>query len=203
MSTRGFVGVVVDKKLVVGLFNHFDSYPGGLGADVIDFARELKGSALRAFKKNCKSVIALREGAPYAVEGVSDAEKALDVLAVLLTTEKLKIPQDRNFPKDSLFCEFAYVLDLDMKTIEFYKGFQDTEDHKPQKGNRFGCGVTKHKGCSGYYPCALIGKLKFSEATPKQMYALFPQDDDDDDTLTIGQRVGKFVKCAKLARSKA
>lgn len=58
-----------------------------------------------------------------------------------------------DFIKDSLFCEYAYIINLDDEVLEFWKGFQKT----PQKGNRYGTESYKpYEGCSHeYYPCKL------------------------------------------------
>src|SRR3989304_6129334 len=58
-----------------------------------------------------------------------------------------------NFIKDSLFCEYAYVIDLDKMVLELYKGFQK----EPQKGNRFGEKLAK--GEDTYYPCKKVGEI--------------------------------------------
>lgn len=52
-----------------------------------------------------------------------------------------------SFIRDSLFCEYAYIVNLDDETLEFYVGFQTTS----QADNRYG---TNHNN-SGYYPCKL------------------------------------------------
>ena len=58
------------------------------------------------------------------------------------------------FIKDSLFCEHAYIINLDTMELEYWKGFQ----HKPQKGNRYGetAPTPSYKGQEAYYPCALM-----------------------------------------------
>lgn len=53
-----------------------------------------------------------------------------------------------DFPKDSLFCEYAYAINFDTNMLEVYKGFQK----RPQEGNIFGTAPNK----SGYYPCAKV-----------------------------------------------
>lgn len=52
------------------------------------------------------------------------------------------------FPKDSLFCEYAYVINFDANKFEVYDGFQQA----PQEGNIFGTEAND----GGYYPCAKV-----------------------------------------------
>ena len=54
----------------------------------------------------------------------------------------------RSFMKDSLFCEWAYVINLTTNKLEIYRGFQK----KPQK-NRY---YTRKQICKGYYNVKLV-----------------------------------------------
>ena len=57
---------------------------------------------------------------------------------------------DNDFIKDSLFCEHAYIINLDENVLEYWRGFQTTVD----KGNRYGEGFQlTYDGSSRYYPC--------------------------------------------------
>ena len=60
----------------------------------------------------------------------------------------------QNFIKNSLFCEWGYIINLDDNTLEIWKGFQQ----KSQKNNRYGC-----EKWEGYYPCKNIKKIKLEE----------------------------------------
>lgn len=61
------------------------------------------------------------------------------------------------FIKDSLFCEYGYVINLDKNVLEFWVGFQ----HKPQEGNRYG--TESIYDDKEYYPCKLLLELPFGE----------------------------------------
>ena len=63
------------------------------------------------------------------------------------------MPDDSEFIKDSLFCEYAYIINLDNKTIEFYCGFKT----KPHNKGRYASAVPNE---DGYYPCALVKTYK-------------------------------------------
>lgn len=57
---------------------------------------------------------------------------------------------NHNFIKNSLFCEWAYIINLDTNKLEVWEGFQE----KPQENNRYG--VEKD---NGFYPCALVKEI--------------------------------------------
>jgi len=59
MGTRGLVGWKIDDK-EHGMYNHWDSYPSGLGRDVINILKHLD---LDQFKNNAKKVIFVNEEA--------------------------------------------------------------------------------------------------------------------------------------------
>ena len=63
-----------------------------------------------------------------------------------------------NFIKDSLFCEYAYIYDIDKKELEIYVGFQ----HEPQPGNRYGT-QAREGNIRNYYPCRLVGTITMDE----------------------------------------
>ncbi|MBP5461915.1 MAG: hypothetical protein J6Y20_07310 [Lachnospiraceae bacterium] len=50
------------------------------------------------------------------------------------TALPMQLKNDINFARDSLFCEWVYVIDLDSRTFEVYRGFNETP-LKP--GDRF------------------------------------------------------------------
>lgn len=56
--------------------------------------------------------------------------------------------ENNNFVHNSLFCEYAYIIDLDDERIWLCTGFQ----HKPQKGNPFGTEPYKNSIEDKYYP---------------------------------------------------
>lgn len=128
MSTRGSLGYIINNNPVL-FYNNYDSYPYGLGSSILAFIVESNiENKWNTYKKNDN----------YLIKDLS------------LSFENIS-PND-NFIKESLFCEYAYIINLDNMTLEFYNGFQ----RKPQYGNRFGSDSNNH----GYFPCRLVGIFK-------------------------------------------
>ena len=46
-----------------------------------------------------------------------------DILELIMFKNKTKLQNSLNFAADSLFCEWAYVIDFDKNTYEVYEGF--------------------------------------------------------------------------------
>lgn len=75
-------------------------------------------------------------------------------------SNKIYMINSIDFIMDSLFCEYAYIINLDDNMLEFYTGFQ----HVPQEGNRYGTEST-YEGHDGtkYYPCKLLKTFSLNE----------------------------------------
>lgn len=169
MSTRGTYGFRKDgvDKLT---YNHFDSYPNWLGRKVAEFC---KNHDIKELHNIFDKIIMVREGdtpterqieecikngfSDFTVSSGSETDwycllrncqGNLECLAEVKGHAYMTTSGD--FIKDSLFCEYAYIINLDDEVLEFYKGFQK----EPQEGNRYGTepygGYTR-----GYYPCKL------------------------------------------------
>jgi len=145
MGTRGAIGFRIDgvDKLT---YNHFDSYPQGLGVDILSQAQELYAAgpeSLRAAARNIKMLNS--DGVTKEVVEATRAYHNKGDLPAYLNLGYM--PGNNNFILDSLFCEWAYILDLDDDMLEVYRGFQKVAD----PDNRYGQGEQ-----SGYFPCKLI-----------------------------------------------
>lgn len=177
MGTRGLYGIRKGQKDKL-TYNHFDSYPSGLGKDVLRFLHDgLHGLYdLDAFFDKIKLVDissvpdeqaidwSIKHG--FYVSNVSNQStqdwycllrglqgnfEAYEKLAS--TDDVIYMSDDSDFIKASLFCEYAYIINLDENVLEFWEGYQ----HEAQEGNRYGNEPDK----KGYYPCALRLKIPF------------------------------------------
>jgi hypothetical protein len=141
MGTRGCWGYVIDGEPKL-TYNHWDSYPSGLGVEIVAHvqrhtddldALRKQVRALRLVGKDDKPTPGERDQlAGHADLNVSTG--SLDEWYVLLrnlqgdpdgTLAAGYMIDSRDFPTDSLFCEWAYVIDLDAEMLEVYRGFQE------------------------------------------------------------------------------
>lgn len=178
MSTRGFISYVVDGETKT-VYNHHDSYPSGLGADVLGWLRKAHeggarrlASALRVVEPTSKPTAEdIERLKPYADERVSTRQ--MDDWYVLLRGTQGSpaaqldagvIEDASNFPADSLFAEYGYVVDFDGRVFEAYEGFQ----HQPHDKGRFAA-LPRDPESPGYHPVALVASWSFDA---------LPTDDD-------------------------
>jgi len=197
MSTRGLVGIRTNGY-DHGFYNHCDSYPDGLGVEVVNFVRgKLKPEFRQTFLTNFQNIQVIEDshGSPteenflyyqgilgneiggglgfdraktdwYALlrsyQGVGCLEAILD------GTLKHRV-ESIEFIKDSLFCEYAYILNFDDGALEFWKGFQEVAD----QFNRFGTASE-----NGYFPCKVVGSVPFDQVSTQTMRSLFPHEED-------------------------
>ena len=169
MGTRGSIGVIY-KKEYKGTYNHFDSYPSGLGIEVVDFCNMVtKENGWDTFKENFSKIEFINDKKPPTPEQIEMYKEYADLnvsnqsyedwycllrnvqgaesFQEIYKGKLFHLSDGSNFIKNSLFCEYAYIINLDDMKIEFYQGFQK----ESQKGNRFG-----ETPDDEYYPCKLV-----------------------------------------------
>lgn len=169
MGTRGTYGFRKngEDKLT---YNHYDSYPDYLGRKVVEFCKNHNVEALNEVFD--KIVLVNERDTPteeqiaecikngFADFNVSSGRKEDwycllrncqgDLECLANAKDHAYMTTSGDFIKDSLFCEYAYIINLDDGVLEFYEGFQ----HEPQEGNRYG--TEPYEGYSSkYYPCKL------------------------------------------------
>ena len=142
MGTKGAFGFRINNEDKV-TYNHFDSYPGGLGDEVVTFIKNNAISVLEAAANNIKLVEAkstptseqIQRYKHYADHDVSTGSFYEWYVLLRNVQGNLQAYVDdleymidkREFLKDSVFCEYAYIINLDTKKLEFYKGFNDKQ----------------------------------------------------------------------------
>lgn len=165
MGTRGSFGTLSNGTLKL-TYNHWDSYPEGLGTDLAkQLVKLLEKHDQTSLKALADLVTVVDSDSKPTKEQIKKLSKWTDLNVSEKSTDdwycvlrdlqgKLDVILEEagfmvdgnDFPKESLFCEWAYVANFDDMTLEIYKGFQTakhskgrfadpacTEEYKPVK----------------------------------------------------------------------
>ena len=156
MGTRGAMGFRLAGRDHI-VYNGYDSDPGYLGRAILE-ALHRRGEAIGhdgligELKQRVRSLVGVDQTIPPTSENkawceslglvnLDVATRSMDDWHCLLygtqgNLEKLleaRFYQPReDFIGDSLFCEFAYIINLDDETLEFYTGFNKRNGHRSE-----------------------------------------------------------------------
>lgn len=181
MGTRNITAVVLDGKYRVAQYGQWDGDPSGQGETVATF---IQSADIEKFKKavsECKFLESQAELDAFR-GGLNDDDlrkkhpqftrnTAAEILQLIQDGERV-LQNEIEFCKDSLFCEWAYVVNLDTQKVEVYKGFNKTP---LKEGDRFYFPepdrpyIEKVEGKIGaksneYYPVKLYREIPFKTA---------------------------------------
>lgn len=196
MGTRGAMGVRIDGTDKI-TYNHFDSYPEGLGDSMVgDVRKLLVDPGLDGLRALARSLAFADKSRPpteaekqrlrkYADLGVG--KQSLDDWYCLtrnlqgkfaLTLKAGLMSDDREFMRDSLFCEYAYIVNLDTESFEVYRGFQHA---KHDKGRYADLPQTERPGGreNEYWPVALVAEFPLSDIPQDWAQRAFPSEDEE------------------------
>ncbi len=187
MSTRGAWGFRVGgaDKLV---YNHFDSGPDHLGEAVAAFASEATGDVERC-RARAVALLPVHPGQPASLAALArlrfcgvpvvadgGAPDWYDVLREIHGSPEdllaLGVYEDAaGFVGDSLFCEYAYVVNLDRCELEVYRGL----NRDPGAPGRYAHLVS----AGGYRGVALVEAYPIDAIPPDWAEPLLSPDEDD------------------------
>lgn len=185
MGTRGAIGFKLNDEYKVA-YNHFDSYvKGGLGADVVTFINEMnakEGSWKKLEKRVAQLKLVDEDAKPtptqvyhyaglYANTEVGTRtlkdwycllreSQGIETLRGVYEGRLKHIINYFDFLKNSLFCEYGYIINLDDGTFDFYRGYNKEPNKKTKLP--FGMSISEN----GYYPCFL--RVEFLLSNPPQ-----------------------------------
>lgn len=178
MGTRGSVGFRANQQDKVQ-YNHFDSYPEGLGSEVLAF---LQSSSFEQLKDIAENIVLVNENTPPTKKQIKDCEQWTDLSVSTRSTNEwycllrnaqgnlnaykdgLKYMLDgQSFLLDSLFCEYAYIINTDEGVLEFYSGFN--KKARKTKGRYAGRQPERENNgyTNEYYGVALIKRYPLED----------------------------------------
>lgn len=194
MGTRNLTCVVLDGEYRIAQYGQWDGYPSGQGLTVLNFLSDVMDRD--KFEKNLRQTRWITEeehrklwdevgadGSGFVSMEISDAFKALhpqlnrDMAAEVLefvqnADEPVTLEDSINFATDGLFCEWAYVIDLDQGLLEVYSGFN--KDPLP-RGSRFGT----EPGDNGYTPVGLVHAYSLNDLPDEKKFLADLEENDE------------------------
>lgn len=178
MGTRSLTCVVLDDQFKIAQYGQFDGYPSGQGSTALSIMRKIVlQNKLDRFTETVRKLNKLTDaqhkqlwidiGADpskdYVSMEIANAfdEKhpelsrltAAEILSLVMYRDISRVQLSEDFAHDSLFCEWAYVVDLDQGIFEVHKGLVKS----PHSKGRFSSGKCES---SGYYPVRLAKSYK-------------------------------------------
>ena len=196
MGTRNITIVQSGGEYKVGQYCQWDGYPSGQGItiltalrniDVTDFKRkvdslkQLTEDEVQELWKKCGA-----DGSGWVDMSVSDNFKKryeqlhLDfggkIIEAVANGDVKEVSVDCDFVADSLFCKWAYVVDLDKNTFEVHQGFNKSPLADDERFKSF-----EPKSRDGYYPVKLIASWPLDALpTDDEFLALEHRDDEEE-----------------------
>lgn len=190
MGTRHLICIVADGEYKLAQYGQWDGYPSGQGIDILQFMRDPRDAA--ALRNNLKlikvpteeenkaimlaAVGHFKDGACWlTVEaskeiarnqpGLSRDTGAKILKHIANATREVLTRDSIAFAGDSLFCEWAYVIDFDKAQLEVYRGFNK---YPVPDGERFTGPKFKPQSVStgGTYYAVKLAKVYPLEALP-------------------------------------
>lgn len=188
MGTRNLTCVVKDGEYRIAQYGQWDGYIGGVGRDLMEVLQSiLKEEKMDVFveKMNLTKEVTEDElrAAILSCGGREDENMGLmmDITAsdnyeenfpslhrntsggklleiVMESEDTVLIKKDLEFAANSLFCEWCYVIDLDKKKLEVYRGF----NKEPLSENERFC-FLKEACQNEYGPVKFFAEITFDE----------------------------------------
>lgn len=195
MGTRNLTAVLLDGDYRVAQYGQWDGYLSGQGAIIADFLRSIAAvGELERFKeqvRKCRFMSQAELDAAYKAysdDGWMNMEQADafkksefghlsrdiggGILRIIHESERdsIDLSNGLNFAADSLFCEYAYVVNLDENVLEIFEGF-NKQPLEPQ--DRFY--PLEDKAEDGYHPVKLLATLPINDRISEALEELIEQ----------------------------
>lgn len=195
MGTRNLTIVKVDGKYPLANYGQWDGYPSGQGITILNFLRrEFKPSFIykklpkikeltdkesnEVLKKigsidgwmTDKQFNEWKKYFPYADRNLGG--EILHLINVA-DADEIKIDNSLDFAADSLFCEWAYVIDFDTNKFEVYKGFN--QEPLTEEDRFF---FLQGKEPVEYYPVKLAVSFDLNKLPTKKQFLDYFKNDE-------------------------
>lgn len=142
MDTRNLILVYYEGAYRIAQYGQWDGYPSGQGVKILAFIAD--PTRLTALKKALDNNLAYfptkeqferLEGKPLEEVPSLSRDTAAGILDLVANAaEPVPLVDETEFMADTLFCEWAYVVDLDEEVFEVYSSWENLQ---AQESDRF------------------------------------------------------------------
>lgn len=207
MGTRGLTMVLVDGVERVAQYGQWDHYPSGQGVKILTFCKknlrtkrqraEFLGKVRRCgfisdteIQERWVACGAKPDSDFVSMDVSAEFERRYPALSrdtggeiLHLINDGVTLLQDsKDFIHDSLFCEWAYCVNLDTGKLEVYKGFQKQAHAAGRYSGHVPEPETYPNGNKAptYYACALVAEYPLGKLPSKAKFLaeLEPKDEE-------------------------
>lgn len=200
MGTRHLICVVNGGDYRIAQYGQWDGYPEGQGVAILDFLKSPMAEQLKNNLGNCTWLTNDEHEKLWEEFGVDSKQELIDydvyqdfcskhpelsrdtgakILGIVAgATGEIKLQNSLDFSQDSLFCEWAYVVDFDKNTFEVYQGFNQAP---LDESERFYTADQKEDE-NGLYPVKLLKSFDLS-ALPSEEEFLEICDPIEDESM--------------------
>ena len=165
MGTRHLIAVMKDNEYKVAQYGQWDGYPEGQGLKVLSFLKEKNIEDFKEQVSKCRFIeddsffekiykelnietkngfISMADSEKFKKQYPQlDRDMGADILNFIMKNDDIILKNSLEFAKDSLFCEWCYVIDLDRNTFEVYEGFnsnplsEEERFYNPNNENKY------------------------------------------------------------------
>lgn len=198
MGTRNLTAVYIDGEYKVAQYGQWDGYPEGQGLTVLHFLRDemdedvfkraVRNSTYitpKKLKKLWEKYGADKDGFILSIDAdrmkMKHPEFSRDTGAEILSLiqskpDGMKLNDNIGFAADSLFCEWAWVIDFDAGTFEAFEGFN--RNGPLEEGERFF--FLNPLAEDGYYPVKKVAEWSLDGLpSDEDFLAAFKSEDEE------------------------
>jgi len=152
------VGFVLQEE-VYGSYMQYDAYPSGAGRSTVAALQEWRGAGMDSVRARVENMKFYAENDRMDDDG-NDAytvfrENQGDLAKML--AKGVMVRMDKDWGRESLFCEWGWLVNLDVNRLECYQGFQPADrPHRGMFGYVYGTETPE------YGPVRLVADLRIA-----------------------------------------
>ena len=204
MGTRHLLAVQIDNEYKIAQYGQWDGYPDGQGASILEFLLgDYKKQKFIDQLRKLSWITGEEHEARWAECGKKPDAEWVDMEIsgkftkkwpelgrdcgsgilryIQESDEPLKLKDNIDFAKDSLFCEWAYVVDIDKGTFEVFSGFNTKPLDTSERFYTEEPPELSHDGGMEYYPVRLIKSYQLDKLPTQTAFIKDLAEKDDDE----------------------